>query len=260
MIDRKKFFDAVRKSPFGGTLSHAAVNCIDAILDEWERRKLTDLRQLSYMLATVLGECGKNMQPVREGFKKTDEAAREYVKSKGYKYAAVVNGQVFYGRGLVQLTWDRNYRAMGQLLGLDLLNNPDLALRLDIAVKILFEGMIRGSFTGKKLADYFTATNTDWVNARRIINGTDRASEIAGYARAFHSALTSAAGSVADKAKAAATTPEGKGTAAVIATGTTAAVATAQSGRGPATVALVLVAAVIIAAIVFVMVRHGRDS
>jgi hypothetical protein len=43
-------------------------------------------------------------------------------------------------------------------------------------------GMRNGSFTGKKLSDYISGTTADYVNARRIINGTDRAELIAGYA------------------------------------------------------------------------------
>lgn len=187
-IDRTLFFDNVRASPFGGVMSASAVRGCNAILDEWERSKLTDLRFLAYMLGTVLGECGRNMLPVREGFKKTDEDAREYVKSKGYKYAKVVNGNVYYGRGLVQLTWEANYKKMGALLGFNLVGDPDRALTPATAAKIMFTGMANGTFTTHKLSDYFNET-TDWVNARKIINALDRAGEIAGYAKAFYHAL-----------------------------------------------------------------------
>jgi hypothetical protein len=115
------------------------------------------------------------------------------VESRGYKYAKEVNGHVYYGRGLVQLTWDYNYERMEQILGVDLVSNPDLALQPDIASKIMFEGMQRGTFTGKKLSNYFGSTTTDWRNARRIINGTDRAEEIAAYGEAFYEALQAAA-------------------------------------------------------------------
>jgi putative chitinase len=199
-LNRKVFFDAVRVKPFGGVLSQQTVEGCTRILDEWDGRRMTDLRWLAYMLATVLAECGKNMQPVREGFKATDALARSYVRGRGYKYAAEVNGQVYYGRGLVQLTWFENYRTMGKALGLDLVNNPDLALSPPIAVRIMFEGMTRGEtgigdFTRKSLEDYFNATGSDWVNARRIINGTDRAQEIAEYGKQFYAALRAAASS-----------------------------------------------------------------
>lgn len=182
MIDRKSFFDAVRQKPFSGSLSTSSVSNMESIIGEWERRGLTDLRWLAYMLATVLAECGRNMAPVPE-----------VGRGKGRPYGVAVNGHVYFGRGYVQLTWDYNYRRMGTIVGADLIGNPDLALRQDIAAKILFEGMMRGLFTGKKLADYFNATAEDWKNARRIINGTDRAAEIANYGKQFFAALNAAA-------------------------------------------------------------------
>ena len=191
-IDRAKFFEGVKSGPFHGPLKASQVKGMSAILDGWESSGLTDLRWLAYMFATVLAECGANMLPVREGFKKTDAEARAYVKSRGYKYAKVVNGQVYYGRGLVQLTWEANYKKMGDSLGINLVDNPDLALDPATAAKILFKGMTDGTFTGKKLADYFQGSVSDWKNARRIINRLDRADEIASYGKQFHSDLVAA--------------------------------------------------------------------
>ena len=68
---------------------------------------------------------------------------------------------------------------------------PDaaLALQADVAARIMFTGMAEGWFTGKKLGDYMANGKADYVNARRIINGTDRAGQISGYARVFEAAL-----------------------------------------------------------------------
>jgi putative chitinase len=192
MIDRKTFFAEIRNAPFGGSLLPEAVRGIDAILDEWERRKLTDKRWLAYMLATVHRECGIRMLPVREGFGKTDQASRKFVRRQGYRYAREVNGHVYYGRGLVQLTWAENYAKMSSLLGIDLVGNPDLALDPAVAARIMFEGMIRGTFTGKSLTIYFTHHASDWRNARKIINALDHADEIAAVAKQFYAALKTA--------------------------------------------------------------------
>lgn len=173
MIDRKPFFDKIRTTLFGGSLSSPQVFGITAILDEWDRRALTDLRFLGYMLATTFHETAETMQPIRE-----------FGRGKGMKY-----GTTYYGRGFVQLTWDFNYRKASTATGVDLMADPDRALELPIATQILFEGMIVGWFTGKRLADYFNATVSDWVNARRIINGTDRAELIADYGHKFYDAL-----------------------------------------------------------------------
>jgi hypothetical protein len=86
----------------------------------------------------------------------------------------------------VQLTWKENYAKLGLLLGLDLVGRPDLAMQDGAAAEIMCLGMAQGLFTGKSLSDYFDTDTDDPVNARRIVNGTDRAALIASYhAKAF---------------------------------------------------------------------------
>lgn len=153
---------------------------VTAIVGEFERRKMTDMRDLSYMLATAYWETDKTMQPIEE-----------YGKGRGRAYGAPDprTGLVYFGRGLVQLTWYDNYLKMGRALGIDLVRNPELALQMGWAVQIMFEGMIHGMFTGVRLHDYFNSNRTDFYNARRIINGIDCAAEIESIARRFYSAL-----------------------------------------------------------------------
>ena len=91
---------------------------------------------------------------------------------------------------MVQLTWDYNYKKLGEVLKIDLYNNPELALQTDISIKIMFVGMTKGYFTGKTLGDYFNTSKEDWVNARKIINGLDKAKLISDYALRFYSALS----------------------------------------------------------------------
>jgi hypothetical protein len=79
----------------------------------------------------------------------------------------------YYGRGFVQLTWKRNYEKFSKLLGIDLVTNPDAVLDPVIGAKILVTGMREGLFTGRGLAKYINAESSpDWLNARRIVNGT----------------------------------------------------------------------------------------
>jgi putative chitinase len=185
MIDRKAFFDGIRSGPFPKKLLKGQVQGIEIILDEWERRGLIDLRWLAYMLATVFWETAQTMQPI------TEYGSQRYLRGKRY--------WPYIGRGFVQLTWRDNYRRMTEILGReflggDLVEKPDLALVPKNAAAIMFEGMLRaesfkGDFTGKSLEDYFTATTTDWVNARRIINRLDKANEIAAIAKQFYADL-----------------------------------------------------------------------
>jgi len=192
MINRDNFFFSIRQSLFKGGLKQLQVEGINAILDKWEAQQLTDSRWLAYMLATAYHETAKTMQPIEE-----------YGKGKGYKYGKKIKrsgipytlpDHLYYGRGYVQLTWFENYETMGRLLGIDLLNNPELALHPNIAAEIMFEGMTKGNshfgdFTGKSLENYFNDKKEDWVNARRIINGTDCADIIAGYGKKFLTAI-----------------------------------------------------------------------
>jgi hypothetical protein len=189
-IDLKIFFDGIRNGPFPGKLSKQQVQGCTAIVVEFQRRKLLDLRWLAYMLGTAFHETDATMQPIME------KGSQKYLRSKAY--------WPWVGRGYVQLTWDYNYRDMQKLLAaagfdVDIVANPDDAMKPDVAAFILFEGMIRGSFRKKKLADYFNEKTTDWVMARNIINGKrkgeklpDRAVDIANYAKAFHGDLIAA--------------------------------------------------------------------
>ncbi|MGY3611414.1 hypothetical protein ACWGRJ_47105, partial [Bradyrhizobium sp. Lot11] len=104
------------------------------------------------------------------------------------------DGRSWLGRGLVQLTHKRNYEAMSVLTGIDLVADPDRAMEMEVAVTILIDGMLQGSFTGHKLQDHLNATTEDWVNARRIVNGTDRAEKLANYAMTFNAAIRPEAG------------------------------------------------------------------
>lgn len=193
-MNKATFFQYIRRSPFGGRLTESQVEGINAILSTCDDFMLKDLRHIAYILATAFHETGGRMVPVREGFAKTDAAARKIVAKYEYGKPDPITGHVYYGRGHVQLTWARNYKTMGALVGEDLYNHPDLALDPDISAHILVEGMIRGQslkgdFTGKSLDQYFNGAINDPVGARRIVNGTDKAQLIATYHKAFLDAL-----------------------------------------------------------------------
>ncbi|QIG67270.1 glycoside hydrolase family 19 chitinase protein [Rhizobium phage RHph_TM3_3_3] len=198
-MNRAHFYAGVRASLFDGSLSQSQVEGMEAVLDEAGKKSFIDPRFLAYMFATAFHETGRTMQPIHERggadyfFRMYDPKGQRPAVAARLGNTQSGDGVKYAGRGLVQLTGRRNYTLFSQLTGADLINKPDLAMQDDVAVRIMFEGMERGLFTGKKLADYFTSKSSDWVNARRIINGTDRADDIADYAKHFYNALQDAA-------------------------------------------------------------------
>jgi predicted chitinase len=130
--------------------------------------------QVAYVLATTQWETAQTFRPVKEAFWK-DEAWRK----KNFRYYP------YYGRGYVQLTWKNNYETYSHLLNIDLVGNPNLALEPKVALFVLVHGFKTGTFTGRKIMDYINENKTDFDGARRCINGTDRAREIADLAQKF---------------------------------------------------------------------------
>ncbi|WP_422376821.1 hypothetical protein [Roseibium sp.] len=130
--------------------------------------------QIAYGLATARWETNHTFEPVKEAYWLSESWRRKNLKYYPY-----------YGRGYVQLTWENNYELYESILGLDLKDDPDIALRHDVALFVIAHGMKMGSFTSRKLEQYITKNSTDFINARRVINGTDKASEIAALAEQY---------------------------------------------------------------------------
>jgi len=155
---------------------------IRAIIEESRKQGFSLNSQIAYILATVKRETGDTFQPVREGDWVGHTSTDEYRK-KHYRYYP------YYGRGYVQITWDYNYKAYSEKLGVDLVSEPDRALEPNNSLFILIDGFKNGVFTGKKLTDYVSENRADFLNARRCINGLDHAEQIKGFAEDFLSKL-----------------------------------------------------------------------
>ncbi len=191
-MNKQAFYNSIRASLFNGRLTPKQVEGINFKLDAFDRLKITDDRWRAYMLATAYHETAKTMQPIEECGKGKGRPYGKKIRYNGKPYTCP--DKVYYGRGDVQLTWYENYALMGKLLDLPLLEQPELALNPEISARIMIEGMTkgrsnRGDFTGVSLETYFNSTKSDPINARRIINGLDRAELIAGYYYKFLEAL-----------------------------------------------------------------------
>ncbi|MDO9428467.1 MAG: hypothetical protein Q7T93_16745 [Methylobacterium sp.] len=203
-LNRAAFFTAVRGKPFGGSLSQGQVSGMESLLDACPPLLGTDA--LAYCLATAFHETARTMLPVKEYGGEAyyrrmyDPQGERPAVAKTLGNTAPGDGVKFAGRGYVQLTGRANYRrATGELQALgildrtmDLTATPDMALVPDVAAAIMFRGMAEGWFTGRKLSQYFGAGVTNATGARAIINGSDKAYEIAGHFQAFRAALVAA--------------------------------------------------------------------
>jgi putative chitinase len=206
-MNRKVFFDTMRgaTAPDGDKMfpsfSADQVAGINNLLDVWEKHFAGDPEKwLAYNLGTAYHETAATMQPITERgpvsyFNKYEPGTSigkvlgNTVKGDGYK---------FRGEGHVQNTGRRNASfATARLnkefnLGIDLVANPGQRGDPFVSAMSLFLGNKEGWWTGRKLGDYITSTKADFINARRVVNGVDKAELIAHYAGQFLAAVVAA--------------------------------------------------------------------
>ena len=191
--DRKFFFDGVRASLFKGTLTQSQVDGMNYLLEIWEwgfeaNNPNDGTMWLAYCLATYYHETAQTMQPIEE-----------YGRGSGKSYGKPAGpyGQCYYGRGYVQLTWEENYKNGQKYIkerydkDCNIYPVANNALDAEVSALVSYDGMVYGWFTGVGLPKYLSKAKgiEDPVNARRIVNGTDKAQTIAGYYWSFKAAL-----------------------------------------------------------------------
>lgn len=213
------FFAYLRKAPFGGRLTQGQIDGVNALFNEAAQQGLS-AQEAAYVLATTFHETGGKMAPIRENMSyradrilevfgsnhsarvTRSEAASlannpqglaERVYGLGNPRKAKELGNVrkgdgwkYRGGGLDQRTGRGNYARVG------LEGEPDKVLQLPEAARVMITDMIKGSFTSKKLGDYFDGDKANPEGARAVINGTDKAKLIAGYYKNFLDSINAA--------------------------------------------------------------------
>jgi hypothetical protein len=202
LIDKTKFFEQYRLLMDGDQrLEQGLVNSIDLFLNMMQERiEYFSIAQWAYVLATVYHETAATMAPVREAFRQSEEWRRLNLSYWPH-----------YGRGYVQITHKDNYERMAAVVKRDLkivIQHRDDFMQPKVAFFVLIYGFKHGSYTGRAISDYIpdntakservhyenisqgikpteTLLYKYYKDARRCINGTDRADMIAGYALRF---------------------------------------------------------------------------
>ena len=178
-LNTNEFFDRLRIA-LRESLTPTQMRSVALLLTEADNHGVTDVNQMAYILATCWHECRfKSMREIRS--KKTG--------SQVWKFQNKYWPSGYYGRGFSQLTWLKNYRKFSQIVGVDLVSNPDAALIPEIGAKILVFGMVNGTFvahglkSNTRLAKFFPGGgDPDWMGARTIVNGTFQADKVASVA------------------------------------------------------------------------------
>ena len=162
-------------------------------LPDWQREPLErlfaagrargkGLRKTAYVLATAYHETGRFRWMVELASGEAYEGRRDLGNTRPG------DGPRFKGRGFVHITGRRNYGWASEITGMDLVSSPGLAAEPALAAQIIWAGMLQGAF-GHRLSQHVGRGRCDFVNARRCVNGLDRAELIAGYAASFLEAL-----------------------------------------------------------------------
>jgi hypothetical protein len=161
-----------------GDYSAASAQSIPYILAAAQKHGMTDPAQIAYALATAQAESSMGQAMFENtSFSQSGEAG------------------AYHGRGFIQITWQEAYARVGNIIGVDLLNNPDRASEPEIAAEILVRGLQEGWFGHQRpLSDFVNSAEgrRDYYHARQIVNSLDRAGEIERSAQIYEQALTGA--------------------------------------------------------------------
>ncbi|MFP5273679.1 DUF4231 domain-containing protein [Coleofasciculus sp.] len=135
---------------------------LPGVLEALQNYEILDKQVLIGLLATVRVETN-GFKPINE-FGGPKYFTKHYEGRRDLGNVQPGDGAKYHGRGYIQITGRANYRTYGQKLGVDLENNPELALDPTISAKILacyFKD--RGVATAAKVGD--------WRKVRKLVNG-----------------------------------------------------------------------------------------
>ena len=135
MMAMNKMGGGTNRPKYGKVLGYSGGGLFgEAPLTKAARAAGYEDKELAAFLAQMSHETG-NFQFRRE----LGGGASHYGGGGPYTYNGKTYPAKYHGRGYIQLTHDYNYKKYGDRIGVDLLNNPELALDGDIAARVAVE-------------------------------------------------------------------------------------------------------------------------
>lgn len=209
MIDKDKYFGALRGSALFPKFTGQQVAGINNLLDVWNQYFADNLPgdRLDINMATAYHETMGTMSPILE------KGPKDYFNKyePGTRLGKVLgntqkgDGYLLRGAGHVQNTGRRNAikasTALTEVLGypVDFIANPNGRLNPLYSALSLFLGNEEGWWTGKEMGDYLDGLDEsddedfkEFVRTRAVVNGSDKATKIAGHGIIFKHARLAA--------------------------------------------------------------------
>lgn len=146
---------------------------LPAILDALAEQGIDDPEMALYAISTIAVE-SSNFEPINEF-----ASGEAYNGRSDLGNTQPGDGPRYKGRGFIQLTGRANYTKYGEELGIDLVNNPELANDPTNAARIMAlflkngEGRLRSAFS-----------SGDQAAARKVVNGGTNG--LSGFSKAFN--------------------------------------------------------------------------
>lgn len=177
--NEKAFYDTARLTLFGGKLSQVQFSRLSVLLETAASYDDVTPARLAYILATAHWETDRF------------NAMEEYASGAAYEGRSDLgnvhsgDGVRFKGRGFPHLTGRRNYEWGSVTSGYDLVADPSLASDPSVSARLLVIGQMTGHFTGVGLGKFINDHRADFINARKVHNGLDRAETVADIAERY---------------------------------------------------------------------------
>lgn len=168
--------DAATIADCTGASMANAIRFAEPLTEAMDRFQINSDRRQAAFLATVAIE-SQNLSKVEEGLYYKDPERLAKIYPRAFKNASEAApfarnpaslGKLlyggFWGRGLIQMTWEKNYRAAGLALGFDYISQPDLVLQPEHAA------LTAGWFWDSNKCNV-PADREDMTGVTRIVNG-----------------------------------------------------------------------------------------